>query len=500
MEFIARLQDFNEDDSGSPVGSRRVIQRKRYDLGVQVQPLKRGLLSLPQLAPRRLGEVAAVPENGVIPRHSAGLAVTAGSAPRFSLSLLYRRPTVIAATLFLLILSGPPQFRIRDPEASLRGDMDWVVALHAVVWGAAGLWVLWQIAIRFQERRRLLRLRLPQILGLALVLTLALSAWKSEAPLFTAFKVYQMLVSMLFTQIFAERFGVWTLLKTTLWGNVLLAAAIALCAFLVPDEVWTASEFNPDPSRLFGDLIAPTGVVAALAIILLLTNTYKVWRILPLCLLSGLFALLLLSLMRTAYIAIFVFFAIVLLKRPNIKPLRRIAYVLCLLLVMLYAFGRLPSISDYRDPGTVSNLGDRIGLWRYLTAETVSRSPWLGLGYYSASRIYGPEYNPGLGTAHSMFIEVLAGGGILSFALILALCATLSTYALRLLLSRRDRLTFALSTLFITSLLFGFMGDEIHSGPVAIGFWISVAALPVMYESFKKKAPQALGVGVDANA
>lgn len=477
-----------------------MIQRKGCALGVQVQPLKRGLLILPQLVPRRLGEVAAVPEKGVIARHSAGLTATAGSAPRFSLSLLYRRPTVIAATLFLLILSGPPRFRIRDPEASLRGDTDWVVALHAVVWGAAGLWVLWQIAIRFQARRHLLRLRLPQILGLALVLALAVSAWKSEAPLFTAFKVYQMLVSMLFTQIFAERFGIWALLRTSLWGNVLLGAAIALCAFLVPDEVWTASEFNPDPSRLFGDLIAPTGVVAALAIVLLLTSTYKIWRILPLCLLSCLFALLLLSLMRTAYIAIFVFFAIVLLKRPNIKPLRRVAYVLCLLLLMLYAFDRLPSISDYRESGTVSNLGDRVGLWRYLTAVTLTRSPLFGLGYYSASRIYGPEYNPGLGTAHSMFIEVLAGGGVLSFGLFIALCAALSTYALRLLLARKDRLSFALSTLFITCLLFGFMGDEIHSGPVAMGFWISAAALPVMYESFKKKPPQAVRAGVHATA
>ena len=470
------------------------------DLGVQTQLPKRRFLSLPLLVPSRLGEPAAAPEKAATPRHSAPLAATRVNPPHFALSLLYRRPTVIAATLFLLILSGPPRFRIRNPEASLRGEMDWVVILHAVVWGMAGLWVLWQIGRRFQARRRLLRLHLPQILGLAMILALVVSTWKSDAPLLTAFKVYQMLVSLLFTQIFAQRFGVWTLLKTTLWGNALLCAMIAACAFLVPDEVWTASEFNPDPSRLFGDLIAPTGVVAALAIILLLTSTSKTWKILPLFLLSCLFALLLLSLTRTAYIAIFVFFALVLLRRPNIKPLRRFAYILSLLLLMLYAFDRLPSISHYREPDSVSNLGDRIGLWRHLTTVTLSRSPWLGLGYYSASRLYGPEYNPGLGTAHSMFIEVLAGGGILSFGLLIALCATLSTYAVRLLLTRRDRLSFALSTLFIACLLFGFMGDQMHSGPVAVGFWGSAAALPLVYESFKKKQPQTLGAGIDASA
>src|SRR2546429_4729771 len=60
---------------------------------------------------------------------------------------------------------------------------------------------------------------------------------------------------------------------------------------------------------------------------------------------------------------------------------------------------------------------------------------------YSASRIYGPEYNPGLGTAHSMLLEVLAGGGVLSFALLLTLCVTLSRYAAGLLYARDRKST-----------------------------------------------------------
>ena len=330
-------------------------------------------------------------------------------------------------------------------------------------------------------------MHLPQLFGLAMVLGLAASAWVSDAPFLTAFKVYQILVSLLLVQIFTERFGVWTSLKTMLWGNALLCIAITACAILLPDEVWTASEFNPDPSRLFGELIAPTGVVSVLAIVLLLTSVRKIWSLLPLASLTLFFGLLGLSLMRTAYLTAFAFFALVLLKRPNIKPLRRVAYVLCMSLVLLYVWGQLPSVSRYRDPESVSTLGDRTGLWRHLTAVTLKQSPWFGLGYYSASRVHGPEYNPGLGTAHSMFVEVLCGGGLLSFVPLTALCVALCACALRLLFKRRDRLSFTASSLFFVCLLFGFTGEELDSGPVAMGFWFCATVLPWLYaQSFGK--------------
>jgi hypothetical protein len=85
-----------------------------------------------------------------------------------------------------------------------------------------------------------------------MILVLAASSWVSDAPALTAFKVYQMLVSLLFAQTFVARFGAWTSLNAMLWGNALLCAVIAFCAFFIPDEVGTFSEFNADPSRLFG--------------------------------------------------------------------------------------------------------------------------------------------------------------------------------------------------------------------------------------------------------
>lgn len=404
--------------------------------------------------------------------------VEGGSSPRS-----FHQQAGFAVTLvFLLIFSGPPKFRLRDPEASLRDEIDWVVILHVIVWGLAGLLVLLQIGKRLNAKRPLLRLRLPQILGLTMILLLAVSAVISKAPALTAFKIYQMTVSMLFVQLYVQRFGRTSCLKTIFWGSALLCGAIAVCALLAPNVVWIASELNPEPSRLRGDLIAPTGVVSAFAIILLVTGVRNIWRVLPLSFLSIFLLLLVLSLMRTAYIVILLLVVTVLLKRSNAKPLRHFVYLVCALLLTLYAYHWLPNLSQFRDAGSISNLSDRIGLWRHLSNVTLTQSPWLGLGYYSASRVYGPEYNPGFGTAHSMLFEILLGGGVLSFALFMVLCALLSMYAGYALYKNRDRFSLAIASLFFASLIFGSMADEIDSGPVAMCFWYSAAVLPWLYE------------------
>ena len=418
------------------------------------------------------------------PPHTRRSKVKGKDGPRF----FHQRATFVATSLFLLIFSGPPKFRIRDPEASLHGDVDWVVVLHIFVWGLAGAWVLFQILKRERAKLLLAQLRIPQKLGLAMILLLAVSAVISKAPALSAFKIYQIAVCLLFSQLFVQRFGYTSCLKHIFWGTALLCAAIAVCAFLAPDLVWIGSDFNPDPSRLKGDLIAPTGPVSGLAIILLLTGVRKIWRVLPLALLGLFLGLLVFSLMRTAYLVILGFFALVLIKRPNTKSLRQLAYFAGALALTVYACGWLPSLSQYRRPEDIANLGDRLGLWRYLSTITLTQSPWLGLGYYSASRVYGPQYNPGLGNAHSMFFEVLLGGGLLSFSLFMVLCTMLVVYAVCLLYKNRDRFSFALASLFLATLIFGSMGDEIDSGPVALCFWCSVAILPYLYEKSFQRA------------
>ncbi len=440
------------------------------------------------LAPTQNANHHAQPSSGMLP---AGVS---GFAPH----LFHKQPTFTAAILFLLILSGPPKLRARDPEASLRGDTDWIVVLHVVVWGLAGLWVLLQIGKRFYAKRPLLRLRLPQKLGLAMVLCLAASAAILNAPALSAFKIYQMLVSLLFVQIFTERFGLRNCLKEMFLGCTLLCIAIAVCAVVAPDVVWSHSDFDFERSRLRGDLIASTGVVSAFAIILLVTNVRKIWRVLPLSLCALFLGLLALSLMRTAYLVVILFFALAVLKRPNVRPLRQFTFIISFLVLTLYAGSWLPRLNQYRDPETISTLSERTGLWRHLVEVTMTRSPWLGLGYYSASRIYGPEYNPGFGTAHSMFLEVLLGGGLLSFTLLIALCLILSMYSIRLSWSGKDRWCFVTVSLFIACLLLGFIGEGIDSGPAAISFWYSATALPLLYERSLKRTVQVRGAQGDA--
>jgi O-antigen ligase len=401
---------------------------------------------------------------------------------RLTRTFLYKHPTLTAAALFLFILSGPPKFRVRDPEASLRADTDWVVILHIVIWGLAGFWVLIQLGERFRAKRPLLQFRLPQILGMAMILCLAASVWVSSAPSLTSFKVYQMLVSMLFTQIFTERYGPRASLKAMFCGNAVLCVAIAVCALWAPDVVWAHSDFDLGQSRLRGDLIASTGAVSAFAIILSFAEIRKLWSVFPLAMFSLFVGLLALSLMRTAYLVVAVFFALVLLRRPKMRPMRQFVYLMCLLMLTLYATNRMPQLNHYRDPETISTLSERTGLWRYLIDETISRSPWRGLGYYAASRTYGPHYNPGFGTAHSMFIEVLLGSGVVGFALLVALCILLSVYATRLLWLRKDLVSFLSSSVLIACLFLGFIGEELDSGPTAICFWYAVAVLPALYK------------------
>jgi hypothetical protein len=404
--------------------------------------------------------------------------------PRF----VRKGSSFMATALFFLIFSGPPRLRIRDPEASLRGEIDWVVILHAVVWALAGLWVLYQIWKHLQANRPIPQFSLPQKLGLAMVLCLGISAVVSKAPVLAAFKIYQMLVSLTFVHFFVKQVGRQSCLKKIFWGCALLCVAVTIGVFYFPDLVWIGSDLNPDPSRLRGDLIASTGVVSTFSIILLLTGVRRIWRVLPLALLSLFLALLALSLTRTAYVVILVFFVLVLIKRPNAKSLKQLVYLAGAVALALYAYHLLPNLSEYRNAEAVSSLDDRIGLWRYLSNITLTQSPWWGLGYYSSSRIYGPQYNPGLGTAHSMFFEILLGGGVLSFALFIALCALLSTYAAYLLFKNKDRFSFAVATLFLASIILGSMADEIDSGPVAICFWYSAAVLPWIYQWSSKRA------------
>jgi O-antigen ligase len=142
----------------------------------------------------------------------------------------------------------------------------------------------------------------------------------------------------------------------------------------------------------------------------------------------------------------------------------------------------MTSTTDFlvREPESITTMSDRIPLWQYLTSTVMREAPLTGLGYYAASRVYAPEYNPGLGTAHSVFFEVLVGGGILGAVLYVVLCGSLIWFAMRLLsLASGQPTAVAAAGLLSAALVMGVTSSEaMHAGPLGFTFWSTTALLP----------------------
>jgi O-antigen ligase len=149
--------------------------------------------------------------------------------------------------------------------------------------------------------------------------------------------------------------------------------------------------------------------------------------------------------------------------------------------------GALAHLEEYRPAESIWSLSDRVGLWAYLVDAMWTKSPWFWLGYFSASRLYGPEFNEGLGTAHSVFIEVLCGGGIVSFAILLLVWCFLLFYVLQLLRGPVTPTSFAVIGLLLVASAFLFIGSELEADPAGFVFWILVASAPLLIQQHSKK-------------
>ena len=244
--------------------------------------------------------------------------------------LLFRRGTVLergkerphffTEILFLLLLSGPPMFRARSPLASVSGEIDAVVIFQLSVWGLAGIWVLLQLYSYRRNDGQLPQLWLPQKLGLVLVLCLCCSAPASPAPALTVFKIYQMAISLLFGFLFVKRYGVETCLSRLLRGYFILCVGAVIQVLIAPEATLspTLSPFgNSSVYRITGNLYAPVATVTVFAIALLLANPPAVSRPVSLIMLGLFSTLFVLSRTRTAYVALFVFVVLAILRRPK---------------------------------------------------------------------------------------------------------------------------------------------------------------------------------------
>jgi hypothetical protein len=412
------------------------------------------------------GLLAALVGLGVVYRQTATLLAAAAACLAGILLLGRSRATDYAC--FLALFSGPPRIRARDPVDSLRGEIDWVVLLHLAVWLFGALWVIREWRLLAVERKALPFTRI-HLLAVVLAAALGLSLFVSPGPWLTLFRSLQLLTMVMFGFLWVEKQGVEGALRSLFWGYLAVGLAIGAAALVRPELVFAGE-------RLRGDYIANTSGAGALGIILLSCHPPRLHRWLAVAIMALFVALLVLSTTRAAYIVVALFLVLAAIRRPDVPALTFINVALALALVVLLLFGLMPIVTSWliRDPTSLRSFSGRIPLWEFLVPVMWQKSPLIGLGFYAASRVYGLQFNVGIGTAHSAFVEILVGGGVISCALFLAVVgAGLRRSAAAFTRDGKDPRVFVTFVLLLGLVCLGIVSEEmVIASPTALTFWI----------------------------
>jgi hypothetical protein len=404
-------------------------------------------------------------------------------APHPSRRARFATPRFVDLLVFILLMSGPPQLRMRDPASSLRGETDAVVLFKLAVWGCGALWVFVRLYPMLIERGIVPRLQAPQVIGGLLLIILSMGIAIAPGPALTAFAVFQIAVTLGFALVFVQLYGPEVYVRYLFVGLVLLGVAIVCAWVLMPEMVIRRD-------RLRGDLIAPSGAIAVLGLTIALSGALRISQK-TLYAAVALFSVLLIAAQtRTAFAAILPCMAIAWLFRYPV-PIKKLLPFAVIAVLASALFNVLSVGQQYviREQTSLLTLSDRIPLWGHLLSTMLRESPAIGLGYYSASRLLGPQYNPALGNAHSAFVETLVGGGLIGGFLFFALYGALFLYAARLLADGRYHpMAFTVIGLFsITFLLSITNTDGIQGGPIGFTFWSLTALLPAVWEQVARR-------------
>ena len=389
-----------------------------------------------------------------------------------------RAPSWLDSLIFLALMTGPPKFRARDLTASLTGEIDAIVVLHIVVWLSGALWVFARLAPSLLIRGIVPAINRLQVIGALFIVALSLSLWRSPGFLLTAFTLGQFTVMLSFAWLFAQRFGRSTYLRHLFAGVCVLTLMLIVAAVVTPDVVIAGGE-----QRFRGERIAITGAVALMGLVFCLSDVPQL-RPFPFWGALVLFGVLLAtSRMRTAYVAMVVYLGIGYAFGKGLR-VRTLVPLLLVVICGLFALDAFGTTSQYlvRETTTIETMSDRIPLWNYLTTAVMRDEPLIGLGYVAASRILAPEYNEFLGNAHSVFFEVLVGGGLLAAGLYVILCVLLVWYAARLLAaaSGQPEAVATVGLLSVTLVLGITNSEALLAGPLGFSFWSMTALLPLM--------------------
>lgn len=421
--------------------------------------------------------IAPLPPVNAIPRERRGFrTAVAQELGRGGRQLRVATARFVDIAVFILLLSGPPQMRVRDATASLRGELDAATLIKLGVWGLGLLWLTVRLYPYLVQRGAVPRLGSPQLIAGFLFVVLGAGMLTAPGPALTAFAIYQMAVMVGFAWMFTQLFGPEAYVKYLFWGYLILAIAILAAWVFMPELVVRRG-------RVRGDLIGPAGSIGALGLVLCLSGVLR-FRKARLALATGIFALVLAAAQTRTALAAFIITIPIGLWFRYPAPIKRAVPVAVVAVLVAGLFDVLSVGQQYalREQQSLATLSDRIPLWDHLLSTMLRESPVIGLGFYSASRVLGPQYNPGLGNAHSAFVEVLVGGGLLGGALFFLLYGVLITYAVKLLIvGRDDPLAFAVLGLFaVTFVMSTTITDGIQSGPVGFTFWSVTALLPAV--------------------
>jgi O-antigen ligase len=385
------------------------------------------------------------------------------------ISTMVDKPGWVVSTLFFLLVTGPPKFRSRDLDASVRGEVDFAIFVQIAVYVAAFAWCTRELYLRPELRK----LSWTHRIAAVFVGLIATSCVFSLAPAFTASKAFEIGVLFCFTMIFVARFGVQICLDYILKGMLLICLLLTFLAIIAPQMVLFESESGIP--RLRGWTIAESGPVAAIAVVLLLCSARPIKRSwFWLSLSSG---VLFFSLTRTAWGAVGCILVMILVLRPRIWS-RKVVFVSVIVLLLLIMGSS--TIRGARDESNLDDFGGRSVLWIHMADTVLTESPWLGLGYAAGTRVLAMEVDPDYATGHSIFFEVFIGAGILGLVGLFVLIGNLLVLCTRMIGSHAEAQIFTAVAVFCTLIIIGALWEQIDSTPFGFTFWAFVSIIPRM--------------------
>ncbi len=375
--------------------------------------------------------------------------------------------------LFLLIFVGPPKFRIRDPEASLSGALDLPLLIQVFVYLLAGAFLAYQ---SWRTRSRL-NFGASEKLAVAVLMSLAVSAFMSDYVGLSFFKTYQLWIMFWFGKLFVSKHGFEKTLRTMLVGHLILFASIILGILLVPE--FTVYESETGFPRIRGTAVAETGLVGPLLLALALSlNMRSKWL-----LTAGATALTFFSLSRAAWIIAALLFIYVWLRKPHVWS-RRLAATACVAgLFVIPLINWDAQLRRFRDPSEVTDLSERPEIWAYVVAAILDEAPWMGMGFGVGSRLLTGEIDPALGSAHSIFLDVLLAGGVVALALFIGLILAMGWQSWQIARLSKHPFATAVVLSFLVIAPVGLVGGEIDAPAFGPTLWLLASLIPSIHRA-----------------